>query len=354
MNDHAGEWVGGRGPVQRITLPMSDAARASLLAVQAAQEAARARARRETRRTRAWVLGLVGIFAVGVFLLGPRKRAHQQPASSAAANSKVPAVVSGLSGTAAVAPASSSQISAVPTTTMAAALPAALTGSLPTEASPITASTTPIVKAAASAGAGAGAGPGAATAAELTCAETFGQHRWRLSIDACVEAFRARPTDAGLALRIAQAHHARARLPEAEEWARRALGLDPTLAEGFVIVAHAESHAGHPEAAVEAYRHYLGLAPRGWHASEARAAVRERTRAAARAHAQLRGLRRQEDAGSQPASASLPPSPADAEGAAPATVSVSASAGAVSAPPASASAAATATATVSTPTTANN
>jgi hypothetical protein len=125
------------------------------------------------------------------------------------------------------------------------------------------------------------------------------------------------------------------------------------LAEGFVIVAHAESHAGHPEAAVEAYRHYLGLAPRGWHASEARAAVRERTRAAARAHAQLRGLRRLEDAGSQPASASLLPSPPDAEGAAPATVSVSASAGsAVSAPPASAAAAATGTASV--PTTANN
>jgi len=331
MNDQVGEWVGGRGPVQRITLPMSDAARASLLAVQAAQEAARARSRRETRRTRAWVLGLVGIFAGGVFLLGPRKRAHEHPASSAA-NSKIPAV---------------------PTTTTAAALPAALTGSLPSEPSAITAPTTPSVRAAASAGAGAGTGPGVATTAELTCAETFGQHRWRLSIDACVEAFRARPTDAGLALRIAQAHHARARLPEAEEWARRALGLDPTLAEGFVIVAHAESHAGHPEAAVEAYRHYLGLAPRGWHASEARAAVRERTRAAARAHAQLQGWRRQEDAGSQPASASLWPSPADAEGAAPATVSVSASAGAVVAPPASASTA-TATGALSAPTTANN
>ena len=246
-------------------------------------------------------------------------------------------MVSGQSGTAAVAPSSSSQISAVPSTVTAAALPASLTGSLPTEASANTASA-----------------PVAATAAELTCAETFGQHRWRLSIDACVEAFRARPTDAGLALRIAQAHHARARLPDAEEWAKRALGLDPTLAEGFVIVAHAESHAGHPEAAVEAYRHYLGLAPRGWHASEARAAVRERTRAATRAHAQLRGRRRQEDAGPQGASASLSPSPADAEAAAPSAVSVSASAGAVIAPPASASAAATATRAVSAPTTANN
>jgi predicted TPR repeat methyltransferase len=95
-----------------------------------------------------------------------------------------------------------------------------------------------------------------------------------LSIEACTQAFAARPTDAALALRIAHAHHARARLPAASEWATRALVLDPSLAEAFVIVAHAEAHVGHSDAAVEAYRHYLALAPRGWHAAEARAAVR--------------------------------------------------------------------------------
>jgi predicted TPR repeat methyltransferase len=80
-----------------------------------------------------------------------------------------------------------------------------------------------------------------------------------------------------LALRIAQAHHARARLSAANEWATRALALDPSLAEAFVIVAHAETHVGHSDAAVGAYRHYLALAPRGWHAAEARAAVRAGT-----------------------------------------------------------------------------
>jgi tetratricopeptide (TPR) repeat protein len=122
-----------------------------------------------------------------------------------------------------------------------------------------------------------------ASAAEVTaldnaCAETFGQRRWRISIETCTRAFEARPRDGALALRIAHAHHARARLPEAEQWANRAITLDPSLAEAFVIVAHAEAHSGNPSAAIEAYRRYLALAPRGWHASEARAAVRAKAR----------------------------------------------------------------------------
>jgi tetratricopeptide (TPR) repeat protein len=95
-----------------------------------------------------------------------------------------------------------------------------------------------------------------------------------LSIEACTQSFEAHATDATLALRIAHAHHARGRLPEASAWAAKAIAIDPSLAEAFVIVARAEAHAGRADAAVEAYRHYLALAPRGWHASEARAAVR--------------------------------------------------------------------------------
>jgi tetratricopeptide (TPR) repeat protein len=116
------------------------------------------------------------------------------------------------------------------------------------------------------------------------CAESFGQHRWRLSVEACTRAFSEHPGDARMALRIAHAHHARARLPEAGEWANRALALDATLAAAYVIGAPAERHARNPVAAVAAYRRYLTLAPRGWHASEARAAVRAHVREKSAAH----------------------------------------------------------------------
>jgi hypothetical protein len=41
-----------------------------------------------------------------------------------------------------------------------------------------------------------------------------------------------------------------------------------------VIVARAEVGQGHARAAADAYRRYLTLAPRGWHAAEARRALR--------------------------------------------------------------------------------
>ena len=103
---------------------------------------------------------------------------------------------------------------------------------------------------------------------------------WRLSPAACARRFEADPSNAALALAVAQAEHAHARLGEAARWARRALALDPNAAEGYVLVARAEVENGRPEEAREAYRHYLELAPRGWHQAEARAAVRRaRTKA---------------------------------------------------------------------------
>jgi tetratricopeptide (TPR) repeat protein len=103
---------------------------------------------------------------------------------------------------------------------------------------------------------------------------------WRLSPAACARRFEADPSNAALALAVAQAEHAHARLNEAARWARRALALDPKAAEAYVLVARADAENGRPEDAREAYRNYLELAPRGWHQAEARAAVR-RARTAA-------------------------------------------------------------------------
>ena len=82
------------------------------------------------------------------------------------------------------------------------------------------------------------------------------------------------PRDPALAMKVAQAYHARGRYADAGVWARRALALDGVDPEALVILAHAERRAGRPAAAKDAYRRYLTLAPRGWHVAEARAAVR--------------------------------------------------------------------------------
>ncbi len=106
------------------------------------------------------------------------------------------------------------------------------------------------------------------------CTPAAGQPRWRVDIDACAKIFENRPNDAALALTIAHAHHAKGHLAQSGEWARRAIALDSQAAEAFIILARAEARAGHPAASVQAYRSYLGLVPRGWHAPEARAVVR--------------------------------------------------------------------------------
>ncbi|MEP6652421.1 MAG: hypothetical protein ABJA82_03630, partial [Myxococcales bacterium] len=208
--------------------------------------------------------------ALGLVVFGPPMRGRKNGAGEGSKKNAFAV---------AAAPATASLPAAAPTPPVTAPAPAAAVA-LPAPgadpaggvvaASPATAVTP---SATAAAGQATPAGP-----SDGECAESFGQRRWRLSVKACTRAFSEHPSDAGIALRIAHAHHARARLPEAGTWASRALALDPTLAEAYVIVAHAERHAGNQVAAIEAYRHYLTLAPRGWHASEARAAVRAHAR----------------------------------------------------------------------------
>jgi hypothetical protein len=52
------------------------------------------------------------------------------------------------------------------------------------------------------------------------------------------------------------------------------VALGTTDADAFVLIGHAERQAGHPKAARAAYRRYLRLAPRGWHASRVRGILR--------------------------------------------------------------------------------
>jgi tetratricopeptide (TPR) repeat protein len=247
----------------RPTLPpLSEATRASLIAVRRAQEAARERARRETVRARVGVGVLVTAIAAAVIVLGPPVKRRLVAARAAAAATSSPAPVAALAA-AAEAPL------AAPAPEPAPALP---TEVAPVEAAP--ANALPARTQTAPARAPAVSASAASSPAESACAETLDQHRWQISIDECTRLFESHPGDAALALRIAHAHHAKGHVADAGEWAKKAITLDPNLAEGFVLVARAEKLAGRPDGALQAYRQYLGLAPRGWHSAEARAAVR--------------------------------------------------------------------------------
>jgi tetratricopeptide (TPR) repeat protein len=217
--------------------PLSDDVRASLEAVRLAQEDARERARRETVRTRiGFATAVVAVVAVA-FAFGPRAARWRHARAHAATPARL-------------APAAPAPALAAPTTA-------------PSAAETVAAATPAEVKAHDAPGPAEGCDTGLVQSAP-----------WRVSPEACVRAFEANPTNAGLALAIAQAEHARTHVAEAARWAKRAIALDPNVAEAYVLIARADTAGGRHDEAREAYRHYLDLAPRGWHHAEARAALR--------------------------------------------------------------------------------
>jgi tetratricopeptide (TPR) repeat protein len=220
--------------------------RASLSAVRLAQEHAVARNRRETWKARLVVVTAVFTFAVGLIAVksgAARKTSPPRPVAAAAVAVAQPLVPAGAE------PVLSAPIVAEPTPPALLAAPAlAATSASPSD----------VV-----------ADAGAIAECEVLCK----RHRWRQAAESCALAVKARPNDANLALGMAQSEHARNRMAEAGQWAARAIALDPNLAEAFVIQAHAARQAGDADAAERAFRRYLELAPRGWHAHEARVAL---------------------------------------------------------------------------------
>jgi hypothetical protein len=226
---------------------------ASLEAVRSAQASARARARRETR----WARLIAGgaLMAVGATAWAA---AHRLPKSRAGA-----AAPTAVATPTAPAPAPAPLLAAEPRETAPAerpapvALPAPVTTPAPAEQ------------------------PGAAVAGDFPvtlCDAAFEQRSWTAVAATCTAAFGVRPKDSALAMRVAQAEHRRGHTATAADWARKALALDKDLPEAYVLVARAEVSAHDASAAADAYRRYLTLAPRGWHAAEARRALRAAAR----------------------------------------------------------------------------
>jgi tetratricopeptide (TPR) repeat protein len=239
---------------------LSDEARASLEAVRVAQEAARLRARRQTTQARIWLIALLGAGALAAVTVGPRVARWRQARAQAGGPARTSLIAAAPAAPAAKAPAVEPNKPEPPVTAGSAAPVAALA---PLAASQDTARDV----------AGTGADEGCDTALIRTAP-------WRLSPPACARLFESDPTNASLALAIAHAEHGNSRFAEAAQWAKRALALDANAAEAHVMIARADMKDGRRDDGLTSYRRYLELAPRGWHAAEARAAVR-RARTAA-------------------------------------------------------------------------
>jgi len=241
-------------PIGSLRVALSDEARASLQAIHVAQEAARERARQQTRQAR--LLFAVGAAtAVLVAGMAPRvahwRRAHRQAPSAA-----MPSVIS-------PGPA----LEATATGSVGPSAPAAPAVSPPDPAVAVAAATAQLRVTDEEK-------PENAAGSDQACDLASVQHAaWRVSPEACARAFQSEPTNAALALAVAQAEHARGHLTEAAQWAKRALAIDPKAAEAYVLIARADMEDGRRDDAGAAYRRYLELAPRGWHKTEARKAL---------------------------------------------------------------------------------
>ena len=248
MNETIGEAVGD-APAPALNLipaarPLPDAVRASLEAVRVAQLAARERARSEMWQARAVVATVAAVVTIGGVFVWPRL--HGGRAANAAAAARAASLRQ--SAESAPAPIPSPASVAAPGGLLAAGV-----------------ADFPAVKEA----------PAASdAAAQDACRDSYQGKRWRAAAAACASAFTAHPDDAKLALRVAEAEYARDHLPEARDWAQRTLALDAAQADALAILGRSEQRTGHGEAAARAFRRYLALAPHGWHAPEARAALR--------------------------------------------------------------------------------
>jgi hypothetical protein len=239
--------------------PPSEEVRASLAAVQAARAAAQSRLQRDSRRVRIVTVACLMAFAAGGFAVVGHFQTSRRQAQAQARGAIAPAAIVASS---LAAPAPTLPPAAQPALPAAGPTPVAVApASAPAATSPVdTGLVDPETIA-------------ARDRALAACSDAYDRHRWRTAAETCGTAFEAQPHNAALAMKVAQAQHARNHYAEAGTWARRAIGLEDSDPEAFIILAHAERRAKNPVAARTAYRRYLALAPRGWHASEARAAV---------------------------------------------------------------------------------
>src|SRR3954468_20432257 len=229
-------------PIVSLKFSLSREARESLAAVRVAQESAHRRARRQTMQARIGVALLAGAVAVGAASWGPRLAQWRQSRGHAAKAVRTPARLSSLTSSPTSRPTSmpNSMPNWRPTSPVPPE-PAVVAAAKAPVAQPVIAAQSVVAKAPAAVRVPEPSGPVAAAVVAPEKADDSGvppegcgtssrRGLWRRSPEACARAFAADPKNASLALAVAQAEHAHARLDEAAEWAKRALALDPNAA----------------------------------------------------------------------------------------------------------------------------
>jgi tetratricopeptide (TPR) repeat protein len=89
----------------------------------------------------------------------------------------------------------------------------------------------------------------------------------------CTAAFAEDATDAEAAVALARLEFDRGRFPQAYVWSKKAIAVDPDVADAYAFAGAAEQNQGHGKAAKEAYMRYLQLAPSGRYAADIRSIV---------------------------------------------------------------------------------
>lgn len=116
--------------------------------------------------------------------------------------------------------------------------------------------------------------PATAEAVLAACRKAYDSQRYRAIIDNCRQALELRPNEAPVMVMLAHAELDRGRSSTALRWARKAISVDPELADAYVFIGEIEQGAGNTAGAKSAYTKYLELAPNGKYASDLRTILR--------------------------------------------------------------------------------
>jgi CheY-like chemotaxis protein len=107
----------------------------------------------------------------------------------------------------------------------------------------------------------------------VRCRRAYARQRYSGIVPLCAGALETAPDQPDLMAILAHAELDRGNYDRARKWARRALALDPRLADAHAYLGFIEDQAGRRDQAMAAYRAYLRLAPRGRYAEDIRAIV---------------------------------------------------------------------------------
>jgi tetratricopeptide (TPR) repeat protein len=119
----------------------------------------------------------------------------------------------------------------------------------------------------------AAAPPSPGDSVQRSCRKAIDDRQNKTILSTCAEAFTANPSAADIAVLLAKIEFDRGRVAQAFEWSKKAIAVNPNLADAYVFIGEAEQNAGHSKAAKDAYLRYLRLAPGGRYASDLRAVI---------------------------------------------------------------------------------